>query len=396
MLNGKSLTHIRIFNELSRAELAKEIGVSEQAIWQYENDYVNPSLDVINKLKRLFRVKSGYFLKEDLIELNKPQIKVERIAYRSDYINTAIKTQSELIHLKYIDALLKQYTRKIQFPENKIVKLRDEVIHFLNTTESNITREEQISYVANLARKRLGLDMNNNNNLIYHFEKQGVFIFEKAIGDTIDAYSVWSEDDIPYIVLGNIKKSAVRRNFDLAHELGHLLLHYKTEFNMLNKRSYNQKEDEANIFAARFLMPDDTFREDLSKLNKISNPNAYIELKEKWLVSIQAMGLRARDLGIMSYQQLRYFFMSINKNDYKRKEPLDDIIPLERPNKVRSIFRLLFEEGLLSPSEITESLKIDLEFLSMVTGIELKFFRKYIPERQKIFSKKDLTIKRKV
>src|SRR5699024_1216031 len=121
--------------------------VSEQAIWQYENDYVNPGLEIINKLKKLFKVKAGYFLKEDLIELNQPQIMIDRIAYRSDFINTAIKTQSEFTHLKYMDALLKQYTDKVKFPENKIVQLRNEVVYFLNSTESEMTREKQIRVV---------------------------------------------------------------------------------------------------------------------------------------------------------------------------------------------------------------------------------------------------------
>ncbi|MRB25043.1 ImmA/IrrE family metallo-endopeptidase, partial [Bacillus thuringiensis] len=76
-------------------------------------------------------------------------------------------------------------------------------------------------------------------------EKKGAFIFEKAIGERIDAYSLWAEDGRPFIVLGNLKKSAARRNFDLAHELGHLLLHYKVEFSSLDNKAHREHEQEA-------------------------------------------------------------------------------------------------------------------------------------------------------
>lgn len=62
MFIGKSLTNIRILNELSRSQLAEELGITEQAVWQYENGYVSPKLEVVNKMKTLFKVKSAYFL----------------------------------------------------------------------------------------------------------------------------------------------------------------------------------------------------------------------------------------------------------------------------------------------------------------------------------------------
>lgn len=393
MFIGESLINIRILNELSRSELAKKLDITEQAVWQYENGYVTPKLDIINKMKSLFKVKSGYFLKDDLIEQKHfNNIKIERIAYRSEFMNTAIKTQSELIHVKFLDALLKKVTKKITFPKNEIMILRDQVLEFLNKSDSHMQRSQQISYVAKIARKRLGLPIDNNKNLVFYLEKAGAFIIEKSIGDTIDAYSVWSEDDTPYIILGNIKKSAVRRNFDLAHELGHLLLHYKTEFNMLDRENYKLKEEEANTFASEFLMPATPFSEDISTLTRVSNPKSYLELKKKWLVSIQAMGLRVRSLDLMSYQQLRYFFISINKYGYKKREPLDDKIPIDKPMKIKSIFKLLFEKEVLTLQGLMDEIKVDLEFLSMITGIETAFFEKYLIDQFQSFSIDDLKI----
>lgn len=83
-------------------------------------------------------------------------------------------------------------------------------------------------------------------------EKSGIFIFEKAIGEEIDVYSLWTNSDRPFIILGNMKRSSVRRNFDIAHELGHLLLHYKVEFTNLDTKEHKNIENEANLFAGAF------------------------------------------------------------------------------------------------------------------------------------------------
>src|SRR5699024_381834 len=121
------------------------------------------------------------------------------------------------------------------YPNETLSELREETIRYLQDNKDK-PKNDQIHSIAAYARKRLGLSQSSNENLLFLLEKSGAFIFEKELGEKIDAYSLWSEDDRAYIVLGNIKKSAVRRNFDLAHELGHLLMHYKVEFTMQDKK----------------------------------------------------------------------------------------------------------------------------------------------------------------
>ncbi|WP_375200629.1 helix-turn-helix domain-containing protein [Bacillus sp. RS11] len=393
MFVGKSLTNIRILNDLSRNQLAEKIGVTEQAIWQYENGYVSPKLEVVNKLKTTFKVKSSYFYNDDLLKkTDMNNIQVEHIAYRSETINSLNKSQSESMHVRFIDSFLRKIETKINYPKNLLLELRNETISFLRNN-SNMERDTQINHVAALAREKLGMDINSNKNLLFLLEKSGVFIFEKEIGETIDAYSLWSEENRPYIFLGTIKKSAVRRNFDLAHELGHLLLHYKVEFTMQDKKAYKLLEDEANDFASAFLLPEEQFRKDCSTIVKRSNPDAYIDIKQKWLVSLQAIASRAFKLNIIDYQKYRYFYMSINKNGYKVIEPLDREIPINRPTKIKSILQLLFDNGLYTVSEIMDELKVDQIFLTLLTGIENEFFEKHRENENRTFSVKELGFK---
>lgn len=392
MFNGRSLTNIRILKGLSRKELAEEVGITEQAIWQFENGYTTPKLDVVNRLKNIFNVKSFYFYKSDLVEEAELEdnIRSPFIAYRSETINSVKKSQSESMHVTFIDAFLNKIEGRVKYPENVFLQLREETIIYLKENK-DIPKDDQIYSIAMNARKKLGLSSSNNENLLYLLEKSGCFIFEKEIGERIDAYSVWSEDDRAYIILGNMKKSAVRRNFDLAHELGHLLMHYKVEFTMQDKESYKDLEKEANKFASEFLLPRKQFIHDFSFIDKKSNPDAYLDLKKKWLVSMQAIAVRAMNLELITYQQYRYFFISINKKGYKSVEPLDDVILMNRPGKVKSVLKILFENQLLSMWELTEQLKVDCKFLSRLTGIDLHFFKEYL-DKSKQFSVANLEV----
>ncbi|KAB2865415.1 MAG: ImmA/IrrE family metallo-endopeptidase, partial [Exiguobacterium chiriqhucha] len=235
-----------------------------------------------------------------------------------------------------------------------------------------------INEVAKYSREYLELPKNSNKNLLFHLEKSGVFIFEKSIGEKIDAYSFWTKNDIPYIVLGNLNKSAVRRNFDLAHELGHLILHYNAYFTELDKSTYEKIEREANLFAGAFLLPEEEFVKDFRFLARVSNPDSYIELKHKWLVSIQVLAIRAKNLGLITREQYSYFWRSITRKGYKTIEPLDKELTISKPLKIESILKLLFENNVLSMHELTDTRSgVDLEYLHVLTGIPKEFFECY-------------------
>ncbi|WP_444543503.1 spr1629 family repressor/antitoxin [Lederbergia ruris] len=280
----------------------------------------------------------------------------------------------------------------MQYPQNILLELRNDTILFLKEN-ADMEREAQINYIAEMARKKIGLPNHSNQNFLFLLEKAGAFVFEKEIGETIDAYSLWSEGDRPYIILGTIKKSAVRRNFDLAHELGHLLLHYKVEFTMQDKKAYRRIENEANDFASAFLLPEEQFIEDCQGIVKKSNPDAYVDLKQKWLVSLQAIAVRAFKLGIIDYQKYRYFYILINKKGYKIIEPLDTDIPVIKPAKVKSILQLLFDKGIYTVSDLMDEFKVDQRFLTTLTGINEVFFDQYRKKEKRSFSVNELGIK---
>ena len=80
----------------------------------------------------------------------------------------------------------------------------------------------------------------------------------------VDAFST-QRYGVPYIFLGDDKDSSVRLRFDLAHELGHLLLHKDVDKDELedDKDLYDKIEYQANYFASAFLLPLETFNKEV-------------------------------------------------------------------------------------------------------------------------------------
>ena len=57
------------------------------------------------------------------------------------------------------------------------------------------------------------------------------------MGPCIDAYSTWINKDKPFIILGNIRKSAVRRNFDFK-------IFFETRIKWLDNNEQQERDDE--------------------------------------------------------------------------------------------------------------------------------------------------------
>ncbi|EUA32506.1 hypothetical protein I552_9755 [Mycobacterium xenopi 3993] len=106
-------------------------------------------------------------------------------------------------------------------------------------------------------------------NLTRWMEAAGCLVFEEDFGtQRIDGLSQWV-DDHP-IILINANAAPDRKRLTKAHELGHLVLH--------SNGPTDQMEDEANRFAAEFLMPADEIRHELRRLDL----GKLRDLKREW------------------------------------------------------------------------------------------------------------------
>lgn len=103
MFFGEKLQSVRELNGLSRKELADKLNLSEQAIWQYENQYTEPKFEVANELKKIFNVKIQFFYTEPFI---KNVSNIENIAYRAEDRESRKKSKMETTFIDFTSYFL--------------------------------------------------------------------------------------------------------------------------------------------------------------------------------------------------------------------------------------------------------------------------------------------------
>ncbi|MGT2753566.1 XRE family transcriptional regulator [Streptococcus ovis] len=366
MFNGHILEELRLLHGLTRSELAEKLQVSEQAIWQFENQQTTPKMKHLMALCQLFHVAIDYFDKAE----QPSQFDLSRIAFRNADLETKKTIRIQTIYLEKLNQMIDYLEQFVEIPHQIIYDLCKETNQLF---QDGIAIQE----IAMMARKALTI-ASDNSNLLYHLEKSGIYISERLINGQADAYSAWSKNGRPFIILG-VGKSSVRRNFDLAHELGHLLLHQQIDFEELSVADLEEKEREANQFASYFLLPEEEFLRDFHDLvgKRVSNPDQYVLLKQKYHVSIQALEYRAYKLSLLTPQQNAYFYRQISKKGYKIVEPLDTDIPIKHPSKIRSILEVILSHNLLTLPDLTRSQKASTQYISQLFGFDDQFFDPY-------------------
>lgn len=246
-------------------------------------------------------------------------------------------------YLTIIRALLEEY---VDFPELDVPDFSDQ-------------DTERVEEIAEKVREAWSLEDKPIKDIIYLLETKGFVISSLMLGKkSIDAFGsqhVVNGKQYYSIVLGNDKKSFYRRQFDVAHELGHKVLHDPyLNIDDLSKEEFKQIEQEANDFAAAFLLPKESFLRDVS-----IHPNDlmyYKLLKKKWSVSIGAMVMRAYKLGAINEGTYQYMQRSISNKGWRTKEPLDDVKDLRDPVSMKQAVELLIENDYISGDTFMQKL----------------------------------------
>lgn len=330
----------RISRGLSMLELSDHIEVTKQAVSQYEMGKNTPSNLVMNKISNTLKYPISFFYKP--LPIN--QVANSPIFFRSKK-TSKVKSRSaarEKIELfREINDYLSTY---IDFPETNMPKI---------DYNEDVDGEDIENYSRKL-REFWGLGTGPIDNLMNTVQKNGIMVTKMLLGmNKIDAFSVWYSG-MPFVFLSGDKDTNVRLRFDIAHEIGHLLMHseYYTEED-LKKSDINQKvEDEANRFAGAFLLPEEAFSKDVYS----SSIDHFIQLKSKWKVSIAAMIYRCEDLGLLSQNQIKYLKDQMTSRMYWRKEPLDNTMKIEKPFAHKQAISLLLEGNYITPSKMSEDL----------------------------------------
>jgi Zn-dependent peptidase ImmA (M78 family) len=203
-------------------------------------------------------------------------------------------------------------------------------------------------------------------------ESAGVMVIRTDVGsDKLDSFSAWIEGR-PCIVVSSEKASAVRYNFDLAHELAHLMLHAHLRIGeVLQTTRHKLLEDQAHRFAGAFLLPGKAFAADVFA----PTLGAFRNLKAKWRTSIGVMIVRCRDLGLINEREENWLWVQYGRRGWRRWEPLDDELEIQLPTVLRSGMELLVDRRVQSPADIAAALPLEPQIIEALAGLRPGFLR---------------------
>lgn len=329
--NGERLKMARIYRNMNITELAESIGVKKQSISQFENGVIKPKPDtefaLINKLgfpREFFYRKSS-------------DTEIENTFFRALSSTPVLDKKTQEIKTQIIIQIYNFLCEYLELP-------------YLELPVNRLGKFNDIEEIALRLRQYWNLGEKPIPNMVNLIENKGIIVSAFDVdSDKIDAFtqvqtSVYGKQYC--VVVGNNKKSAVRRNFDIAHELGHIILHNNIgSIEELSKEEFRNMETEANQFAAAFLLPKNAFYEDLKQPNKLMS---YIPLKEKWHVSISAMLIRAKSLDRITMTEYQSLVKSMAYRKWRTKEPLDDKLKMPVPTLFCSALEVLFENNILN------------------------------------------------
>ncbi|WP_324285479.1 ImmA/IrrE family metallo-endopeptidase [Lactiplantibacillus plantarum] len=151
---------------------------------------------------------------------------------------------------------------------------------------------------------------NGEMNLETALESAGITV-QFFNDDEFDGFLKWDKRNNKPIISVNANHAEVRRNFSMAHELGHLVLNFRwipysssnpaPDNEILNVTkyrggSYTEKEKPeeviANEFAAGFLIPDDDLRTIINEMTDGDYVRLVGTVAERFNVSTQAASIR--------------------------------------------------------------------------------------------------------
>ncbi len=358
--SGSRLREAREARGLTAVSLAELVGVTPQAISQYEHDAVSPSADRAYLLAAKLNVPVEFLLAA-------PRESVDSVVfYRSRAAASKSERTKAARRLAWLEDIVEYVDERVELPAADLPGVRALPGRYVPRPAY------EIEDAASDLRRQWALGDGPAPNMVRLLESKGVVVTRGVVEtQTIDAFSSTSRHAAhPCIFLGSDKDSAVRSRFDAAHELGHLLLHTGLSDDELDaSRRLKAVEDEAHAFARAFLLPASGFLRDLHA----PTLGSMLVAKRKWLVSVGVMIFRCRDLELLKPWEANRLWFARSRRGWQRQEPLDDVLQAEAVDLLPRSVRFLIESGARTGRQVADDLRLSPSDIEGLTGLSSGF-----------------------
>lgn len=348
------LTIARQSRGLKQKELAEILGRTPSMVSKWESgDYTHsPDSSQIAAIAAALSVKPSWFYKA------MPAQTEQATFFRSLKSALGLAREKTSAKLYFTYEIFSYLSERIEFPEIDIPDL-------MGDRDFRSVTSEDIENFANSLRDYWGLSDDPIVDLMLLIENAGVAVAETYVDSAkLDGVSGWYGAQ-PVMLLAKDKQGGVRRRFDAAHELGHLILHQSVSKSDLQE-NLTLIEEQAMAFAGAILMPASSFSSGVGG----TTLDDLADVKLRWGVSIGAMIKRLKALNLISSEHERNLWKYYSYRKWRGNEPYDDRINVERPVNIHSAFEMVIEDG---PSEVEvfmNDLGLENSDISDLVGIE--------------------------
>lgn len=217
-------------------------------------------------------------------------------------------------------------------------------------------RRREIRIKADSVREKCKVSRYGIIDLFKECERLGYKLIRYPLGENADlGFTLIKENDI--VIFTNTSSRLSREIFTLAHEIGHVILHMNKGESFIDDnitisgRSTDEKEQEANYFAACLLMPAD-------------DVERFLDLE---LADFSKQGLSVMDIARIMSEFNVSFDMALNRLENLEKINTDERLRLDNEKNQKRVGNILRSVGGNAKlNEASEYIDIPYEYIEYV------------------------------
>jgi Zn-dependent peptidase ImmA (M78 family)/DNA-binding XRE family transcriptional regulator len=305
MIDGGRVKQVREMHLLTQADLADRIpNLTQSQLSRIEANRSMPDGETLALLAANLGVTTDFFNRDTVsgLDIHTPQLRSR--SRLTERVKNAAVQWTRLIYGEY-----ERLRQPSAAPATRLIPIRDTDVRDAAAKVRNLlgfTSSEPLPYLV-LAAERIGVTV-----LGLPFSTEN-----------LDALCAWRGGEPVIGLLQGVPGDRLR--FNVAHELGHLVLHHPGQAGRI-------VEAEADAFAAELLTPLDAISLAMPRSPTLSNLTM---LKTQWGVSVKSLVWRARELGIIDADRATGLYRQISARGWNRMEP--GHVPTEKPRAFKKL-----------------------------------------------------------
>ena len=373
-----SLKMLRYAKGLTQQELADAAGISRDTYRNIESGRSDPKISTLKSIAKALEV--------DIDDLFTPIEKPAQIRFRSlKRMNTRDMVLFDVI----------KWLQDYSWLEQAVEEHAQWALSDLSTDMSKLEKgADRAKLCARKSRNQLGLDEEEPiRDICGLLESAGVKVYPKEVmSEAFFGMSVGPDCGGPLVVVNVWDRISVERwIFTAAHELGHLLLH--PDSYDVDKTDENEAEEqEANIFASYFLMPQAVFEKEWKDTRGLPFLDRVLKVKRMFRVSYKTVLYRISETMNPRGNVWLQFQVEHNKRYGRTLKKADEPQPASTdkfmasyseaspayepeklsetdfiPNRLARLVRQALEDEIISLSRAADMMGVDIKSMRNIT-----------------------------